>query len=194
MRMALSRLVADDLIMRRAGKGTTVLPLSDRLKFYLDRSFTRQMTELGQEAHSKALEVIPGTIGPDSPAAFKKKVGAPCLKLVRLRFGDDEPIAIQSTTVLTESCPDLTQHNFDQESLYQILAREYRLIIVEIQHSISATLAGKYQAELLQISESDPLLVVKTAAYLENKQILEDTVSYYRADKYEYRTAHQYTP
>lgn len=194
MRMALSRLVADDLIMRRAGKGTTVLPQSDRLKFYLDRSFTRQMAELGRKAHSKVLEVSPGTIGPDNPVAFRKKMGAPCLKLVRLRFCDDEPLAIQSTTVLTESCPDLIHHNFNQESLYQILAKECRLIIVEIQHAISATLAGTYQAGLLQISAGDPLLVVRTAAYLENKQIVEDTISYYRGDRYEYRTVHRYTP
>lgn len=194
MRMALSRLVADDLITRRAGKGTTVLPQLDRMKFYLDRSFTRQMAETGREVYSKVLEVTPATIGPNSPAVFKEKLGAPCLKLVRLRFGDNEPVAIQSTTVLTESCPDLVHRDFNRESLYETLARDCRMIIVEIQHTISAAIAGKLQAELLQISEGDPLLVVSTAAYLENKQIVEDTVSYYRADKYEYRTAHIYTP
>jgi GntR family transcriptional regulator len=194
MRMALSRLVADDLITRRAGKGTIVLPQANRLGFYLDRSFTRQMAEMEREAHSKVIENSPATIGSDSPAVFRKKMGAPCLKLVRLRFGDDEPVAIQSSTILTESCPDLGRYDFNQESLYEILAREYRLIIVEIQHAISAAVAGKYQANLLQISKGDPLLVVSTVAFLENKQVVEDTVSYYRADKYEYRTAHRYVP
>jgi DNA-binding GntR family transcriptional regulator len=46
MRQAMSRLVADDLIARQAGRGTFVKPQTDRADFYLDRSFTRQSPNL----------------------------------------------------------------------------------------------------------------------------------------------------
>lgn len=156
MRMALSRLAADDLISRRAGRGTTVKPQTERIEFYLDRSFTRQMEELGLEPHSKILEMTAGQIGDNGPDVFRGKVGADCLHLVRLRFGNNEPIGLQATTILTELCPDLRQHDFNQESLYDVLAREYQMIIVEIRHTIGATTADEFQADLLRIVEGDP--------------------------------------
>jgi GntR family transcriptional regulator len=194
MRMALSRLAADDLISRRAGKGTVVKPQADRMKFYLDRSFTRQMVEMGREPHSKVLEITTGVVDTNCPDVFHNKIGSSCARLVRLRFGDNEPIGLQSTTILTELCPDLHKQNFDQESLYDILARGYQLVITEIQHTISADTADEFHAELLHVSEGDPILVVYTAAFLHSRQVIEHTVSYYRADKYEYRTTHVFTP
>jgi GntR family transcriptional regulator len=83
MRMALSRLAADDLISRRAGKGTVVKPQADRTKFYLDRSFTRQMIDLGRKPHSKVLDVEPTVVDERCPEVFREAIGAPCMRLVR---------------------------------------------------------------------------------------------------------------
>jgi GntR family transcriptional regulator len=194
MRMALSRLSTDNLITRRAGRGTVVRPQTDRIQFYLDRSFTRQMAELGRRAHSRVLEITAGVIGADDPDVFHQKIGAPCLRLVRLRLGDDEPIGLQATTILTELCPDLGKKDFDQGSLYDILASEYQLVITELRHTICASTTNEFQAELLQVSDCEPLLVVNSTAFLGNRQVIEHTVSHYRADRYEYSTTHTYTP
>jgi GntR family transcriptional regulator len=192
MRMALARLVADKLIARRAGRGTFIKPQPDRMKFYLDRSFTRQMAELGHQAHSRVLALSLETITEDSPEVFHFKLGALCLRLVRLRLGDEEPIGLQASLILTELCPDLEGYDFTRQSLYDILARDYHLVITEIQHTVSAVTADEGQAQLLQISPGDPLLVVNTTTFLRNHQVIEYTTSYYRADKYEYSTTHTY--
>ncbi len=194
MRMALSRLAADDLISRRAGRGTVVKPQTDRIEFYLDRSFTRQMVEMGLEPHSKVLEVVRGEITADSPEILRPKAGHSSLHLMRLRFGGNEPIGLQSTTILTELCPDLDRYDFNQESLYDILARNYQLVITEIRHTISAVVADDFHADLLRVVEGDPLLLVKTSAFVGKGQVIEHTLSHYRADKYEYRTTHVYIP
>lgn len=194
IRFALSRLVSDQLITRHAGRGTFVSTESDRMKFYLDRSFTRQMEELGMEAHSKVLEMSSGVISEKSPEPLRDRIGAPYLNLVRLRFGDGEPIGIQATVILTERCENIESVDFTAHSLYDVLAAQYRLPIGQIAHTISATVAGELQASLLQIARNDPLLVVNTAAYLENGEVIEYTTSYYRADKYEYSITHKYSP
>lgn len=194
MRMALSRLAADDLISRRAGKGTVVKPQTGRMKFFLDRSFTRQMIEMGREPRSVVLEAVFSEIEERYPEVFRDKIGMNCLRLVRLRFGDNEPIGIQATIILTELCPGLEQYDFNQESLYDVLARDYHLIITKIHHIVSATTADELQADLLQVDEGEPLLVVNTAAYLDNDQVVEHTQSHYRADKYEYHTTNVYVP
>jgi GntR family transcriptional regulator len=190
MRMALSRLAADGLITRRAGRGTIVKPQPDRTKFYLDRSFTQQMAEMGRMARTQILQVTKSTINASSPAVFADKLGADCLQLNRLRFGDDEPIGIQYSTLLLERCPGLERQDFEQFGLYDILSREYNLAISQIQHTISATAADDFQAQSLQIEAGDPLLVVNTTTYLGNGSLFEYTTSVYRADRYEYSTTH----
>lgn len=195
IRLALSRLAADDLIARYAGRGTFVRsPIEDRRKFYLDCSFTHQMAELGMRAHSKVLEIGSGIISPISPEPLHERLGAPFLRLVRLRFGDSEPIGIQSTVIITERCPGIETVDFNAHSLYDVLAGRYRLPIAEITHSISATAADKLQAALLQVASGAPLLIVNTTARLEDRSVIEQTTSYYRADKYEYSTRHIYSP
>lgn len=194
MRMALSRLADDRLITRKAGRGTVVSRQMGRLQFFLDRSFTRQMADMGRRAHSRVLQAFSGVVDDSAPAALKARLGAPCFNLIRLRFGDDEPIGLQKSIVLTEQCPGLEQHDFNTESLYDVLARVYRLVVQEIRHTVTAVAADDLKAELLQVNVGDPLLLVNTAAYLASGEIIEYTTSYYRADLYEYSTSSTYSP
>lgn len=193
MRMALSRLVAENLIARRAGRGTVVNLPPDKTSFYLDRSFTRQMKDMGRTAYSECLEQHTTVVAEDAPEILSNQIGASCLHLTRLRFGDDEPISLQYTTLLTAHCPNIARFDFAEASLYDILAREYQLVIAQIDHTIGAALADAEQAQALLIDMGDPLLVVKTTAFSENNMILEHTVSYYRADRYSYRTTHTFS-
>jgi GntR family transcriptional regulator len=163
------------------------------MKFYLDRSFTRQMADMGRAAHSRVLKLEKDTVDETYPAIFRDSTGGDCLRLVRLRFGDDEPIALQSSMVLMDLCPGLDGFDFNQESLYDVLAREYQLIISQIQHTISATIADDFQAELLRVGQHAPLLLVKTIARLDSGRVIESTITYYRADRYEYRTTDVYS-
>jgi GntR family transcriptional regulator len=188
MRMAISGLVDDGLVERFPGRGTFVKNLSQRLNFYLDRSFSQQMREMGYAPHSKLLKMRLGIVDEASPRALQKVVGAACLRLERLRFGDNVPISIQLTTLLTEKCAGIELHDFANESLYEVLAREYHLPIVQIQHVVRAVASTPQQAELLDVSIGVPLLFVGTTAFLENREIIECSESYYRADLYEYST------
>ena len=193
VRKALARLNAADLIVRQAGRGTFVKCPPDRKQFLLDRSFTCQMAEMGKRARSKILQLSEGIINRDAPRLLHKYMGARYLYLARLRFGDQEPIGLQYTTVITELCPGLGTYDFNQNSLYDILSRDYGLVVAKISHIVSAVAADTYQARLLQVLEGEPLLLVKTTAFLDNRQIIEHTVSHYRADRYEYSITQSYS-
>jgi GntR family transcriptional regulator len=188
MRMAISGLVDDGLVERFPGRGTFVNDQLQRLNFYLDRSFSQQMREMGYKPHSKLLKMQLRQVDEDSPRALKKMRGAASLQLERLRFGDNIPISIQLTTVLINKCAGIELHNFAEESLYEILAREYQLPIVQIQHVVRAVASTPQQAEMLDVSPGVPLLFVATTAFLENREIIECSESFYRADLYEYST------
>lgn len=190
MRTALSRLMAAHLIDRKAGRGTMVRARPNRMQFYLDRSFTRQMADMGRLAHSKVLNASTGVIDTDSPIPLQTKLGAPCFHLSRLRFGDEEPIGLQYTTIITELCPRLPEYDFNHLSLYDVLLKDFSLVIAEIGHTIGAVTADHKHADLLKVTIGAPLLTVDTNVFLQDGQIIEFTNSYYRADKYEYRTIH----
>lgn len=186
IRMALSRLVAEKLIARRAGRGTMVLAEPDRKSFYLDRSFTHQMADLGMTASSRVLHAARGVVGTNAPKDLRDSHGRPCFYLVRLRYGGDQPIGLQYTTILTQRCADIDRFNFNAESLYGVLSSHYHLVIHSITHRISALSADESQADLLGVRPGDALLQVSCIAYLDDHEIIESSVSYYRTDKYEF--------
>jgi GntR family transcriptional regulator len=188
VRQAIARLVDDDLLERYAGRGTFVRAQPSHTQFFLDRSFSQQMRELGRVPHSRVLSVQNGTIDAQQIPALQVYSGHACLNLERLRLGDDEPICHQVSTILTESCPGIEQQDFANQSMYEILSTRYHLIINRIDHIVRAIAADDYRADLLKVAEGTPLLFVGTTTYLDNGQIIEHTASYYRADKYEYST------
>jgi GntR family transcriptional regulator len=148
IRQAILRLVDENLLERRAGRGTVVVAQENRPRFYLDRSFAQQMIEMGMAPHSEVLKIAEGSIDATSPEPLQVRLGANCLILVRLRFGNQTPIGIQYTTIITDLCPDLANHDFNQESLYNVLWTEYMLPIVRIDQIIGAVNADEWHCSL----------------------------------------------
>lgn len=194
MREALSRLVNDNLITRRAGLGTIVNRPVDRTPFFLNRSFSHQMAAMGRQAHSKILDQGVGVFDETDPRALQAYVGRRYFFIQRLRLGDDEPIGIQSTYLRHDLCIGIEDENLENESLYDVLASRYQVVITQIDHTVTAETANEPQAELLQIPFEAPLLFVNTIAYIQPGELIEFTRSYYRADRYEYKTSAVFSP
>jgi GntR family transcriptional regulator len=188
IRQAIARLVDEDQVERFAGRGTFVREQPNHIQFFLDRSFSQQMREMGRVPHSQLLSHGLGNVDQESVPALHTYQGKACLTLERLRLGDAEPICHQTSTILSERCPGIEGHDFANQSLYEILATRYNLPINRIDHVVRAVAADGYRADLLNIQEGTPLLFVATTSYLDDGEIIEHTASYYRADRYEYST------
>jgi len=192
VRQAIARLVDDDLIERFAGRGTFVREQPSHTQFFLDRSFTQQMREMGRMPKSRLLSVQTGLIADDALPVLSGCKGMACVTIERVRLGDDEPICHQVSMVVSERCPGLEQHDFASRSLYEILSTRYHLLVNRIDHVVRATSADEYRAELLSVPGGTPLLFVGTTAYLETGEVIEHSSSYYRGDRYEYSTTQTY--
>ena len=192
LREAVTRLVNENLLERTPGRGTIVLPGQNRLKFFLDRSFAQQMIEMGLTPRSEVLQIHRRKIDEASPPSLHRKMGSNSIELIRIRFGDDTPIGVQYTTVITDACPELGDEDFEKESLYSLLLTKYRLPITRIDQVVRATSADEWHKSLLKISETSPLLLVYTTAYLDNSEPIEASTSYYQADKYEFSIVQNY--
>ena len=192
IRQAIGDLAASNLLERTPGRGTTVLSGRNRLKFFLDKSFAQQIHEMGLEPHSEVLRQKKTIIDQSSPQTLRHKRGSSALELIRVRFGNDTPIGMQYTTIITDLCPDLGSHDFKEASLYNLILTKYKLPIARIDQTIGAVIADEWHKNLLKVSREIPLLLVNTTAYLENGEPIEASTSYYRADKYEFSVSQNY--
>lgn len=188
VRAALSQLENKGLIFRRAGKGTFVA--GRPAEFLLDRSFTRQMRDLGLQPSSKVLVCEVRPAGRELSAELNLLPEDPVLHLYRVRYGDGEPISLQYAFVPIHRCPDIANHDFSVESLYEVLFHCYNIEVREITHTISCAAATPQQASLLGVRVRSPLLVIRTRAIAIDGTLVEQTLSYYRSDRYEYRTTY----
>lgn len=188
VRQAIARLVDEQVVERFAGRGTFVREQPSHTQFFLDRSFTQQMRELGRQPRSRLLRLEAGVINAEYVPALNNWKGQPCLTIERLRLGDDEPICHQASTILVSRCPGIEAVDFASQSLYEVLSSRYQLVVTRIDHVVRAVAADGYRANLLGVPEGTPLLFVGTSAYTEDGEIIEHSATYYRADRYEYST------
>ena len=186
IRQAISELASTHILERTPGRGTTILSGHSRLKFFLDKSFAQQMVEMGLKPHSEVLRQKEIIIDNTSPQSLRNKRGSNALELIRVRYGDDTPIGLQYTTIITDLCPDLASHDFRNASLYSLLITKYNIPILRIDQTISAVIADEWHKNLLKLTKEVPLLLVTTTAYVSNCEPIETSTSYYRADKYEF--------
>lgn len=186
LRDAMDLLEKEKLIKRTAGKGTVVLAAQNRIQFIMSQSFAIQMKKMGLKPGSKVLKLNSCVIDQKSPEKLQSKTGSSALELVRLRFANDEPIGVQYTTIIVDSIPDLINNDFNTEFLYNLLLTKYRLPINQIDYAVSAVTADPWHQVLLKLDGNTPLLVIHTLTYLDNGSPIEETVSYYRSDKFEF--------
>jgi GntR family transcriptional regulator len=193
MRMAISHLVDDGLVKRQAGRGTFVQSQRDRRQFYLDRSFTQQMIEIGLVPRSSVIESTRGIIDHQSPVGLSSYLGEPYFQMTRVRYGSDHPIGWQQSTIREKLCPGIEAVDFSRNSLYEVISKTFNHFIREIHHTVNAFSADEKVAKYLKVKPGTPLLQVNSSTFIEDGQIVEFSKSLYRSDRYEFSTRDAFT-
>lgn len=114
---------------------------------------------------------------------FGIEKGSKLVKICRIRYADGEPLCYQKCYINAKFCPELENTDLSSASLYQTLEKKYGLKITSAVQNISACMASYKIAALLKIKQ-EPMLKVKRTAYLENKECIELSYSYYIAGRY----------
>lgn len=180
VKQALSELEERGIITRRQGLGTFVrdtTPLrEERILYTRIPWFTREMKERDIAPSSRVLALY--TFRADEDPEVRDELQARsdsrvvCIK--RLRLGNDEPLSIQTSFILDERIPGLTQRGLQPgESLTEILANQYGLEIAASQQRIIAAAADEEDAQLLGVVVGSPLLLIQRTCYLKDGEPLE---------------------
>lgn len=192
LRQTMALLAGEGLVERFSGRGTFVRDKNLRNEFFMDRSFSQQMADLGKKTRSRIISISNGVVDERGSELLHGKIGAPCLYLTRLRYGNNIPIGLQEAIVFTERCPNLDKHDFTKESLFHIITEFYNLVIFEIYHVVNAVIAPDSIAKLLEIKTGTPVLLEKSVTFLSDGEPIEATISHFRTDIYKYSVRFRY--
>jgi len=182
LRKAIDRLVLDGLLERRQRQGTyTCRP---RVPRHLSiTSFTEEMTRQGVRVSSKTLDLRRMRATVQMARQLRVPQGDPVVRFIRLRLGDDEPVAVETNLVPAHLFPDLTEADLDG-SWYAVMSERYGIDIISGTAQVEPSLPDQRTAELLCIPPTQPCFRVQTVVRDRLGRIVEHGDSVYRGDYY----------
>jgi len=183
-RQALDALVRDGLIYRERGRGSFVARPALEKGIMRILSFTEDMLQRGLTPGTRVL--CAGVIRAPFEIAEKLSVeaGEELVRLERLRLAENEPLSIEESHLIHRYCPGILKHDFAQESLCEVLERDYGIRWSRATQVIRAVVAAPREAEILSIRPRSSLLFLERISYSQQSTPLEFLRIQYRGDRY----------
>ncbi len=186
VREAVNRLVQENLLQRKQGKGTFVLPPKlrrDAAKVY---SFSDDMLRLGLRPDSRVLELEVVEADPDAAELLRLPGDHQLVtRIRRVRNADGAPVLVETALIPEYLCPGLAGEDLERGSLYDILARRYGLHPSEAEETHEAMVMKRAEAKLLGCTGAGPhaAFAIRRVSCLSDGTPIELTRSVGRGDR-----------
>lgn len=186
LRQAINKLVFEGLLSRKRGFGTKVMKkgIVGGIKNWL--SFSQEMKMLGIEVKNFELHVSLKEPSAEVISFFdlENSESKKCLSLERVRGNTQFPF-VYFISFFNPSINLSADENFSSP-LYEILEKNYNIIVKTSKEEICASLAGDFIASKLDIKANYPILIRKRFVYDDKGKPIEYNIGYYRADCFTY--------
>lgn len=183
VRAALDDLVRDGYLERRHGAGTFVSEPKIAQQLTLT-SFSEDMRRRGMVAGSRTIELRETHAGAAVGRALNISPDARVKLIRRLRLADGEPMALETLHVPAAIVPGLTPELLEDSSFYDLLEREYGVVIASGTQSIEPTVTNEEESELLGVPLHSPAFLFERTSRTESGETVEFVRSLYRGDRY----------
>ena len=184
VRQAMTELVNENYLSRQKGKGTFVSKPKISQQ-YIDKveTYREQIKKMGAQPSTKMLsfEVIGANALIAKALNITKETEV--IKLIRIRFVEEEPIVIAETYMPYSLCKFVLDYDMSSQSLYDLLSSDDKTKIVKAKRTIEAELADEEVSRYLEIKNGAPLQVIKTTAFNREEVTIEYTIAKYRGDR-----------
>lgn len=175
VREALRELSDQGLIHTVSGRGAFVATHQFDLTVRVSLAgFTGDVRREGMSPSSRLLNA--GLIASPSPAileAMRLQTGDKVVRVERLRLVNDIPLALHVIYLNHRLCPQILQHNLAEESVFQLLCREYGLRLVRAEEQVYAALADRREMELLNLTYPAAVLRAERTTFLDTGEVIE---------------------
>lgn len=187
VRKAIDLLVADGVLVREQGRGTFVRrPSLDRSLF----RFFRMTDEAGRQAVPKA-RILARDRAPCPPAAGRAlgiEVGAPALRLRRLRLDGDSPLLAEEIWLSLDRFAPLEEIATEAfgDLLYPLYERLCGEVVAGADETLLVEAAAPAQADLLGLAPGAAVVVIERVARGYDRHPIEWRRSHGPADRFRY--------
>ncbi|WP_419993386.1 GntR family transcriptional regulator [Streptomyces boninensis] len=186
MRQAMQHLVDKGLLVRKRGVGTQVV--ANRIRRHLE--FSSLYDDLERDARRPRTKVLSYGLKPadaEAAAALRVEEGADVLAIERLRFADDEPIALLRNQLPAARGARMSADDLAETGLYQLL-RQSGVELSTADQTIGARRATAAEAALLEEKRGGTVLTMTRLAYDTAGAPVEYGTHVYRASRYSFAT------
>ena len=189
VRKAIDEMAAENLLVRRQGKGTYVASHNDDDQHAQFR-FLRLVPDSGklETLQSVPLECWRAKAGQEAARVLGIEPGAPIAVIRRLLKFGGKPVIVEEIYLPGETCAGLTLEVLQeyQGSFYGLLEARYGVRMVRAEEKLRAVAADRVSAGLLNVVEGAPLLSVERVAYTYGDRPLEWRRGLYATLDYHY--------
>ena len=188
IRHALSDLSVKGYLETVQGVGTFVTETHFPKTVEFLYGFSQEMAQRGKNVASQLIDakIIPAD--PLLARVLRIQLGAEVVFLNRLRMVDDKPAAIERAYLPHSFCLGILEHDFAQESLYDVLAAQYNMKPDHAEQEIGAEIATPQVAELMNLEYPAPVLVIRRETRTAEGRVIEYVESEFRADRFRFYT------
>ncbi|MFN3398412.1 MAG: GntR family transcriptional regulator [Sulfurimicrobium sp.] len=166
VRKAIDEMAAENLLIRRQGKGTFVASHSDPRAFF---RFLRLVPLAGgvEPAHSRPLECWRAKARPEAAHILGIQPGDPVIIVRRLLEFSGKPVVLDEIYLPGEIFAGLTLDVLkeSQVSLYTLFEEKFGVRMIRAEERLRAVAADRTTAELLGVREGSPLLSVERTSF-----------------------------
>ncbi|WP_461224691.1 trehalose operon repressor [Lacticaseibacillus suihuaensis] len=188
IRRALARLRDEGFIQSQRGKGSVVI---NQQQYTFPVSGVVSYHELAARLNLNAKTTLIEKTKTKLPAKVFASIDAgakaiPVTKLVRVRTVNDEPVIIDTDYLDATVIPDIPDQAATN-SIYAYFEDELKLSIAYSKKEITVEKATPRDQELLHLTASDPIVVIRSVSSLEDTTQFQYTESRHRADRFRFQ-------
>lgn len=187
VRKAIDQLAAENILIRRQGKGTFVATHTAPQHQY---RFLRIFANNGEKHHPTTRFIDVKKLKATAAAArlLDVKVGTPVITLRRVLVFAGRPLILDEVVVSAARFPNLTLEMAESSkgSLYSFFETHYGVRMIRAEERISAVAADAFTAAQLNVAEGTPLLAIDRIAFTYGDKPVEWRRGLVHTDGYAY--------
>ena len=185
IRHALDMLEREGLIYREKGRGTFVR----RRRVELDLSYlcstTEDLRNRGWEPSTEVISINQVTPRSHIHSSLNLSENEKVWEVYRRRLANNEPISLQRTFFPVALMPDLVKKDLTG-SFFTLWKELYQIQPSYGEQTIRTRVATSEEAELLKITERDPIFEITRITFDVNGRPFEYLISVWRGDRYDF--------
>jgi GntR family transcriptional regulator len=191
IRRAVSSLVKEGIVVRKAGKGSFVNRNFPKTRIRMRGSFN-DILDVAKSTSVKVLRFEYIEPPPEVTKQLQVKKDERVLCIDRVRFAKETPFLYSVNYLPKEVGRFLSIHDLEEKPLTQLLTEKCRQVLKNAVQNFGATVADDRIAAILKIPMGFPLLTINRIATSSEDRLINLFLGHFRSDLYVFTTVFSY--